>query len=53
MTLRLALGLAAIVPSVAVAQAWLVQSGATARGEFNDNYFFTSTNRQSAFTASV
>ena len=53
MTLRLALGLAAIMPSVAVAQAWFVQSGATARGEFNDNYFFTSTNRQSAFTASV
>ncbi|MET1081618.1 MAG: outer membrane beta-barrel protein [Burkholderiales bacterium] len=53
MTLRLALGLAVIVPSVAAAQAWSIQSGATARGEFNDNYFFTSTNRQSAFTASV
>ena len=54
MTLRLALALAAIVtPAVAAAQAWSVQSGATARGEFNDNYFFTSTNQQSAFTASV
>src|SRR5262245_974635 len=53
MTLRLALALAAILPSVAAAQAWLVHSGVAARGEYNDNYFLTTANRQSAFTASV
>ena len=54
MTLRLALALAAAVtPAVAAAQAWSVQRGAAARGEFNDNYFFTPTDKQSAFTASV
>ena len=51
--LRLFATLAAVVPSVAAAQAWLVQSGVAARGEFNDNYFLTSTDQQSAFTASV
>jgi len=53
MTLRLAVALAALMPCVAAAQAWSVQSGVTARGEYNDNYFLTSTNQQSAFTASV
>ena len=53
MMLRLVATLAAVVPSVAAAQAWLVQSGVAARGEFNDNYFLTSTEQQSAFTASV
>ncbi len=53
MMLRLVVTLAAIVPSVAAAQAWFVQSGVAARGEFNDNYFLTSTDKQSAFTASV
>jgi len=53
MALRLAVLVAAVVPSVAVAQAWFVRGGVTARGEFNDNYFLTSTGKQSAFTASV
>lgn len=51
--LRLVVAVAAVAPSVAAAQAWLVQSGVAARGEFNDNYFLTSTDQQSAFTASV
>jgi hypothetical protein len=50
---RLVVALAAVVPSIAAAQAWFVQSGVAARGEFNDNYFLTSTDQQSAFTASV
>lgn len=50
---RLVIALAAVVPSVAAAQTWFVQSGVAARGEFNDNYFLTSTGKQSAFTASV
>ena len=41
------------MPTGATAQTWFVQSGAAARTEFNDNYFFTPTDRQSAFTASV
>lgn len=41
------------MPSIAAAQAWFVQSGAAARVEFNDNYFLTSTDPQSAFTASI
>ena len=41
------------VPSLAKAQAWSVQSGVAARVEYNDNYFFTANNAQSAFTASV
>ena len=50
---------AAVVPSLASAQGWSVQSGATARAEYNDNYFFTAANQapgvnpQSAFTASI
>jgi opacity protein-like surface antigen len=50
---RLLLALVAFMPTVATAQAWFVQGGAAARTEFNDNYFLTSSNRQSAFTASV
>jgi opacity protein-like surface antigen len=53
MMLRLVVALAAAVPSVAAAQAWVVQSGAAARGEFNDNYFFSTSDQQSAFTATV
>jgi hypothetical protein len=53
MLLRIAVTLAALTPSVAAAQAWFVQSGVAARGEYNDNYFLTPTNQQSAFTASV
>jgi hypothetical protein len=51
--------LAAVAPSLASAQGWSVQSGATARAEYNDNYFFTAVNQtpgvtpQSAFTASI
>jgi hypothetical protein len=51
--LRLVATLAAALPSVAVAQDWLVQSGVVGRGEYNDNYFFTSSDKESAFTASV
>jgi len=51
--------LAAVAASLAGAQGWSVQSGATARAEYNDNYFFTAVNQtpgvtpQSAFTASI
>lgn len=51
--LRLVVALGALVPSVAAAQAWFVQSGVAARAEYNDNYLLTSTDQQSAFTASV
>jgi len=51
--LRLAVALAAAVPAVATAQAWVVETGAAARGEFNDNYFFATSDPQSAFTASI
>ena len=53
MMLRIVVTLAALLPAVAAAQAWSVQSGVAARGEYNDNYFLTPTNQQSAFTASV
>jgi long-subunit fatty acid transport protein len=55
----------AAAPSVGAAQEWSVQSGATARAEYNDNYFFTAANQlppvdqlapvsqQSAFTGSI
>jgi hypothetical protein len=43
MATRLGIGLvAAVAASLAGAQDWSVQSGATARVEYNDNYFFTS-----------
>jgi hypothetical protein len=44
---------ATVVPSLAAAQEWSVQSGATARTEYNDNYFFTPIDKQSAFTGTV
>jgi len=53
MMLRLVVALAAVVPSVAAAQAWEVQTGVAARGEYNDNYFFATSAPQSAFTASI
>ena len=36
---------AVAAPSVGTAQEWSVQSGATARAEYNDNYFFTAPNQ--------
>ena len=50
---RLLAGLATAAPSLALAQSWLLDGGVVARGEYNDNYFLTSENAQSAFTASV
>ena len=44
---------ATVVASLATAEEWSVQSGATARAEYNDNYFFTSVDPQSAFTGSI
>ena len=45
---------AAVAPAFANAQAWSIQSGFAARGEYTDNYFFTpSGQQQSAFTATV
>jgi hypothetical protein len=44
---------ATTVPSLAAAQEWSVQSGATARAEYSDNYFFTPIDKQSAFTGTV
>ena len=40
-------------PSFALGQAWLVQSGVTARGEYNDNYFFSTVDKESAFTGTI
>jgi opacity protein-like surface antigen len=40
-------------PTLASAQTWSVQSGFTARGEYNDNYFFAPNNQQPAFTATA
>jgi hypothetical protein len=51
--LRLGVALAAAGPVVAAAQAWVVQAGAAARTEYNDNYFFSTSNPEAAFTASV
>ncbi len=44
---------ATAVPSFAAAQEWSVQSGAAARSEYNDNYFFTSTGTEPALTGSL
>ncbi len=44
---------ATAAPPLVTAQEWLVQSGATARTEYSDNYFFTSTDKQSGFTGTV
>ncbi len=46
-------GLAVAAPSLSSAQAWSLQGGVVARGEYSDNYFLTSDNPQSAFTTSV
>jgi len=43
----------ALLPALASAQAWSLVGGAIVRGEYNDNYFFTPTNAESAFTASI
>lgn len=43
----------AVVPSLATAQEWSVQSGATARAEYNDNYFLAPADKQSALTATM
>ena len=40
-------------PAIATAEAWLVQSGFSARGQYTDNYFLTSTGKESGFTASI
>jgi opacity protein-like surface antigen len=45
--------MAVAVPIIATAQSWSIQAGGAARGEFNDNYFFTPDDRQWAFTGSV
>jgi hypothetical protein len=45
--------LAAAASSIALAQAWSLQSGAVVRGEYTDNYFFTSENKDSGFTTSA
>jgi hypothetical protein len=44
---------ATAVPSLVAAQEWSVQSGAAARAEYSDNYFFTPIDKQSAFTGTV
>ena len=44
---------ATAMASLATAEEWSVQSGATGRVEYNDNYFFTSVDPQSAFTGSI
>ncbi len=44
---------AAALPSIAGAQAWSVQGGVAARAEYNDNYFFSAGNEESATTATL
>src|SRR4029077_552558 len=46
-------GASTCLPPLARAQAWTLEAGAVARGEYNDNYFLTPINPQSAFTTSV
>jgi len=41
------------LPAQAGAQAWTLEAGAVARGEYSDNYFFATVNPQSAFTTSI
>ncbi len=53
-----ALGITAALAAIgglspAAAQVWSIEAGGTARGEYSDNYFFQSTQRQSAFMASI
>jgi hypothetical protein len=38
---------------IAAAEAWLLQNGFSARTQYTDNYFFTSTGKESGFTATV
>jgi hypothetical protein len=40
-------------PAVAAADGWSVQSGFSARGQYTDNYFLTTTGKESGFTASI
>jgi len=44
---------AAAVPSLATAQAWIIETGVTGGGEYNDNYFFTEGGEESAFTGTI
>jgi hypothetical protein len=44
---------ATVVASHANAQEWSLQSGGTARIEYNDNYFFTPVDTQSGLTGSI
>ena len=46
-------GLAAAASSNVMAQAWSLQSGVAVRGEYTDNYFFTSENKESGFTTTA
>ena len=46
-------GLAPMAPSMVCAQDWSLYGGVVMRGEYNDNYFFTAGDTQSAFTASI
>ena len=41
------------LPGLSTAQEWSVRSGAVARSEYSDNYFFTAENPESAFVASI
>lgn len=43
----------AACPSVSAADAWLLQSGFSARTQYTDNFFLTSTGKESGFTATV
>ena len=45
-------GLAPMAPSMVCAQDWSLYGGVVMRGEYNDNYFLTAGDTQSAFTAS-
>lgn len=40
-------------PGISAADAWLLQSGFSARTQYTDNYFLTSTGKESGFTATV
>lgn len=53
--LRVAIATAGVgmAPALAFAQAWGLLGGVITRGEYNDNYFFTPTNAESAFTGSI
>jgi hypothetical protein len=40
-------------PALAAAETWFLQNGFSARTQYTDNYFFTSTGKESGFTASI